>query len=55
MPENLGSAHKSCRNKLIEAMEDNVDIVCQHNTNIRDWESEELRTKAEAHGKEQKS
>lgn len=35
-------------------MEDNVDIVCQHNTNICEWESKELRTKAEALGKEQK-
>jgi hypothetical protein len=35
-------------------MEDNVDIVCQHNTNICEWESKELRTKAEALGKERK-
>lgn len=55
MPENLGNAHKCCRDKLTNAMEDNVDIVIQHNTNVCDWENKELRVKAEALGKEQKS
>lgn len=39
----------------MDAMAENVDIVIQHNTNVCDWENKELRVKAEAHGKEQKS
>ena len=55
MPENLSNAHKCCRDKLTDAMAENVDIVIQHNTNVCDWENKELRVKAEAHGREQKS
>ena len=52
MPENLSNAHKCCRDKLANAMEDSVDIVIQHNTNVCGWENKELRVKAEALGKE---
>lgn len=43
-PENLGSAHMACSKKLVSAMKQGVDAVIQHNTNVKDWESQVVRS-----------
>lgn len=54
-PSKLHYAHTQCREKLALAIENGVDVVCQHNTNICRWESAELQVMAEASGKKPSS
>lgn len=42
--ENLGFAHTSCTKKLVSAMQNGIDAVIQHNTNVKEWESQALRS-----------
>lgn len=35
-PENVGKAHKSCQNKFLQALKNNVNFVIVDNTNVRE-------------------
>lgn len=42
--EGLSYAHMSCTRKLVNAMKSGIDAVIQHNTNVKEWESQALRS-----------
>lgn len=49
-PENVGKAHKSCQDKFLKALKDDVNFVIVDNTNVREKDVQIYLDMAHEHG-----